>query len=1341
MKQSLPKRIVAQLQEQSKLRKVVKVQTCLYEIFRFSEDHTLSIADLLQGVVDRARSGWQYPDLAVVKIEWAGKQGSTPKFAASPWMQTAEGWTAQGEPVKLTVVYQEERAFFREEQELAEAIVQRLADVVDGRQATAALKEHQQLEEIMFSQSLDGILLLDPLTERFISFNAAAYQRLGYTRDEFAALSVVDVQGDHSPEVIKANIAAVLSGKPGQPVQFESSHKCKNGEIRDTFVMLTPFTYGGRPLICDVWRDITAQKKAEREQRALAAKLQLFNRLFSQINRMESAIDGDIATFSREVTELLGKQMQIDRVSVWLYSQDETLLECVDVFDLTSGEHSVASPVVEELFRAEFTYMKTSRYVDASDARTDPRTQGYGESYLKPIGITSMLNCSIVSGGRNRGLVRFAQVNKLHTWDNEEIAFGCQVADQFGMAFLNRERLQAVSEMRHSEAVLNRAQAVSKTGHWHLDWKTNQVTLSAEAYRIFGIPQGTQLRMDDFLHCVHPEDRFLVAEIWKQALTGLPYALRHRIIAGDTTLWVDERAEFEFDATGQPLVGLGIIQDVTDQVKTEQELDNYRNHLEELIRERTAELEAAKTAAESANRAKSAFLSNMSHEIRTPMNAVIGYAHLIKRDPLTPRQLDQLSKLSSSAQHLLHIINDILDLSKIEASKMTLDVYDFEPVRVIDHICGIIADQVTAKGVHLLVDMTQIPLMLRGDGIRFGQIMLNLINNAVKFTAQGRITISARVVQQTAEQVTMRFAVQDTGIGMTPEQLQRLFRDFEQADDTTTRRYGGTGLGLAISKRLAELMGGTIGVESRIGEGSKFWFELPFATSAVLPKNIAQLQSLVGMKVLIIDDMPDAREILMSMLAELGLRPDATASGEEGLEAVRKADAVDDPYKLLIVDLKMPVLDGIDTVLMLKSLNLKEMPEVFMVTAYASQLSHEETARAGISHVVSKPVTPSSLHDTLVELLPHTVGTVATAAVGHCDSELQQRQGARILLVEDNAINQEVTCQLLDEVGMLTSVAANGQIAVDMVSRERYDLILMDIHMPVMDGFQATAAIRAVPGQQDIPILAMTANAFAEDRRRCLEVGMNDHVPKPVEPNNLYSALVKWLPVRANGDQRTALISKPGVAASEEQEAQLAALQTVEGLDVAVGLRALQGDVPRYLRFLGQFVVKHGQDASAMAARAAAGDLQAVHYIAHSLKGVAATLGAVRIQQLAAQAEARAKQGADRSGLDDLAAELSELVTAIQAVLPAEPEQFQSSPVKDVDIVRINALLTRLENLLASSDTEANDLAEESRDLLRQLFGDTAKVLERQIENYEYEDALATLRCVTERYQRSDRGA
>lgn len=385
------------------------------------------------------------------------------------------------------------------------------------------------------------------------------------------------------------------------------------------------------------------------------------------------------------------------------------------------------------------------------------------------------------------------------------------------MAILSRERLDLVRALRRSESFLRRAQAVSQTGHWHLDIPHDRLTWSDETYRIFGIALGTPLNLASFASIIHPDDHASVLDAWNLALTGVPYRITHRILVDGETRWVEERAEIEFDRHGRAIAGLGIVQDISERVTTTRELEQHRRNLESLVASRTAELVAAKAAAEAANRAKSAFLSNMSHEIRTPMNAIIGYAHLLRQEPLTSRQLQQLDKLTDSSRHLLQIINDILDLSKIEAEKMTLEQRDFEPARVVGHIQDLLGQSVSAKGLDLRVELRDVPGVLHGDRVRFGQILLNLASNAVKFTEHGEILIRLSPCGAVTDRVVLRCEVQDSGIGMHPEQVERLFQPFQQADDSTTRRFGGTGLGLAISKRLTELMGGRIGAESTPG--------------------------------------------------------------------------------------------------------------------------------------------------------------------------------------------------------------------------------------------------------------------------------------------------------------------------------------------------------------------------------------------------------------------------------------------------------------------------------------------------------------------------------------------
>jgi len=778
---------------------------------------------------------------------------------------------------------------------------------------------------------------------------------------------------------------------------------------------------------------------------------------------------------------------------------------------------------------------------------------------------------------------------------------------------------------------------------------------------------------------------------------------------------------------------IGITRDITEKVLAERELEAYRLHLEELVAARTQELEAAKVTAEKANLAKSAFLANMSHEIRTPMNAVIGFAHLMKRDPLTPLQTQYLDKLSTAAQHLLHVINDILDFSKIEAQKMKLDIQDFEPARIIDHVCSIVADMVTAKNIHLLVDLGQIPLVLRGDGLRFYQILLNLVGNAVKFTENGSILITARIVDEDERIVTLRFEVKDTGIGMTPEQCDRLFQAFEQADGSMTRRFGGTGLGLAISRRLVEMMNGQMGVTSRPGEGSVFWMVIPFEKSTSSPRSIQNLAELKGMRVLIIDDLEPAREILCEILSKLEMRPEAVATGLSGLDAVMRADREEDPYRMLIIDWKMPGMDGIDTASELRRLPLKVRPLFLMATAYGDQIPKEEASRAGIARVLAKPVTPSILFDALEALLQLSETAEPPQISEDIDRELSLRRGAHILLAEDSRINQEVACQMLELIGMQVSVADNGRIAVEMVEKIPYDLILMDVQMPVMGGLQATEAIRKLPDRQTLPILAMTANAFDEDRDRCIEAGMNDHVAKPVEPDKLYQSLVKWLPVRTGSHRQTpdaGLTPRTDKVISENMD-DLTALRTIEDLNVSSGLDRLLGNHSCYISLLEQFVNNHRNDAALLSDQLAAGDIDAVRHTAHSLKGVAALLGADGVRNLALEVEKVARQNGPvnllLSHIEILTTGLDKLMNALDTALPKDTD---IAGVGTVDWPQVSEILGRLEPLLEMDSTEANALFEQSKNILTAALGESARQIGKHIDEFNYIDALFMLRAV-----------
>ncbi|MBI5107402.1 MAG: GAF domain-containing protein [Rhodocyclales bacterium] len=632
---------------------------------------------------------------------------------------------------------------------------------------------------------------------------------------------------------------------------------------------------------------------------------------------------------------------------------------------------------------------------------------------------------------------------------------------------------------------------------------------------------------------------------------------------------------------------VAIKDDVTEHKRLGQELDAHRNHLEDLVALRTRELTEAQQQAEAANHAKSAFLANMSHEIRTPMNAILGLTYLLRQDSVDDRQAERLKRIDGAGRHLLNIINDILDLSKIEAGRIQLENVEFAPASLFDNVATLIGQAARDKGIALSIDIAELPPLLRGDETRLRQALLNYAANAAKFTARGRIELRARILDTTANDLLLKFEVADTGIGIAPEQQARLFHIFEQADSSTTRRYGGTGLGLAITRRLAELMGGSVGVDSVPGQGSCFWF--------------------------------------------------------------------------------------------------------------SARLGHA----AGTLHAVPAPVATNThrLHSSF--------------------------HGARILLAEDNPLNCEVALEVLSSVGLVADTAGDGRVAVDKARVGGYDLILMDIQMPEMDGIEATLAIRALPEGGDLPIVAMTANAFSDDRARCLAAGMNDFVAKPVDPEQLYATLEKWLPQRAASGRKAPDAAPPLL--QEADTTTLEKLAALPGLDLSRGLRVLLGRNGRYLELLRKFVAGHATTLGGLAASLEAGDGATARNHAHGLKGVAATLGADEISRLAGHLESQLRatggtvpaEDIHRAALVALQAEFTRIESALSPVVSGTILEAASA-----------SLLSDLESLLECDDTAAGDLFESRRPAFDAALGNAAAgELANRLAAFDFPAALALLRA------------
>ena len=858
--------------------------------------------------------------------------------------------------------------------------------------------------------------------------------------------------------------------------------------------------------------------------------------------------------------------------------------------------------------------------------------------------------------------------------------------------------------------------------------------ISKRALDLFGVPADAIMAdRNELLNALVPEDRPRLEDSWLVANS-------------DMTPWSCEVRRLTPEGDVRWLLGAGVPVGAVDDgdvvVFDSQLWCGYWMDITE-SRRLSDDLSAAKNQAEAASKAKSEFLANMSHEIRTPMNAIIGMSQLMRQTPLDARQSKYLGRITESGRHLLGIINDILDFSKVEAGRLQVESIDLDLERVLDNVATMVGEKAAAKGLELIFDVPpDVPRALRGDPLRLGQILVNYASNAVKFTAKGEITVRVRVAEQSESEALLHFTVADTGIGLTPEQLDRLFRSFEQADMSTTREYGGTGLGLAISKKLAELMGGDVGASSVAGEGSSFWFTARLGLRQITVNPLVPHPDLRGTRLLVVDDNPTARMVLEMMLERMSFAVTSVGSGMAALTELQLADERERPYSVVFLDWMMPEMNGGETASHIAQLPLTQPPHCILVTGHGREEVVKDALKSGISEVLLKPVNPSVLFDSLMNVLGRAVPR-ADAPVIQSNDPIQQvagLQGKHVLLAEDNEINQEVAVGMLTAAGLQVDVAENGLVAVDMARSRLYDLVLMDMQMPVMDGLTATRQILAL-GPDQPPVVAMTANVMEDDRQRCRAVGMVDFLAKPIDADELWRTLRRWLvhsddPMAFEQTLPPATISPAG-AQTADADALASDLQqrlaTLTEINVTQGLARTLGKAPAYINLLQKFArTQHGA-ADSVAQALLAGDRVQARQAVHTLKGVAGNIAAIAVAEQAGTLEALLDSQACidecQAVLPSLTKALARAVSEIRSALPDRPNHTsaQADPVRSDSEPQTLKAAEELLALLQADDPRALAQMQRHEGELSRWLGSDWLAIQAAVEDFEMASAAILL--------------
>jgi len=785
----------------------------------------------------------------------------------------------------------------------------------------------------------------------------------------------------------------------------------------------------------------------------------------------------------------------------------------------------------------------------------------------------------------------------------------------------------------------------------HVD-SGRMIEANANAERLFGCSRATLLEKGLLpFYAEQQPDGEPASESFARnsqaALAGQVVVMERWIKAGDGQDRACEVRLVRLPSEKDRLLRASFI-DITDRKRAEQEILQLNADLENRVRARTRELAianeelaVARDVAEQATQAKSEFLANMSHEIRTPMNAVIGMTHLVLQTDLKPKQKDYLVKIRTAADSLLGIINGILDFSRIEAGRMEMEAKEFFLEDVLSTTTTLIVARAAEHQLEFLLEVSpEVPASLVGDSLRLGQVLVNLCGNAVKFTEAGEVVLTVELAGLEDGRATLLFSVRDTGIGLSPEQVEQLFQPFSQVDSSSTRRFLGSGLGLAICKRLVEMMGGRIWVESEPGRGSEFFFTVVMGVGQAQPRPASgPTQDLRDLKVLVVDDSRKARDILGGLVTSMGFRATLAATGAEALVELVVAGP-SDPFDLLILDWRMPGMDGFELVRQIRRLPWSgPLPRIFLVTAYGDDAVLARAEREGMDGYLAKPVTPAALYDAILRAFSLDALGQGQAS-GTAPAAAPNLAGARVLVVEDNDFNQMVAVELLALIGVGADLAENGRVALERLRAGSYDAVLMDLQMPEMDGYEATVRIRETFSPAELPIIAMTAHALLQEREKCLAIGMNDYLTKPIDPASLGAVLRAWI--------------GPGVQAPAVPAAPPALPEHLPGIDLRTGLALLDGREPSFRKLLASFKSYKSGTAAELQAALDGRDFGHAIRIAHSMTSGARMLGAAELGNLSASLEAALRAG-EREAWEPLAeafaTELAKVLDSLGSLL------------------------------------------------------------------------------------------